>query len=67
VPEKAVVEFAGIEKVMVEQAGKAAEKTIETGRRKGGMVEVASGVSEGDRIIMDPGSVNVGEAVNATE
>jgi hypothetical protein len=31
------------------------------------MVEVASGVSEGDRIIMDPGSVNVGEAVNATE
>jgi RND family efflux transporter MFP subunit len=67
VPEKSIVEFAGIQKVLVAQDGKVAEKTIEVGRRKDGMVEVTFGVGEEDRIIQDPDSVNVGEAVSAAE
>lgn len=67
VPSKAVVTFAGIDKVVTVQNGKAAEKTITTGRRAADWVEVVSGVNVGDAIIIDPGNLQSGQAVEVTD
>jgi multidrug efflux pump subunit AcrA (membrane-fusion protein) len=67
VPSKAVVTFAGIDKVVTVQNGKAAEKTITTGRRAADWVEVVSGVNVGDAVIIDPGNLQSGQAVEVTD
>jgi RND family efflux transporter MFP subunit len=63
VPSKAVVVFAGIEKVIVVQNGKALEKPITTGRRINEWTEVLSGVNVGEVVIVDPGNLQSGQAV----
>jgi RND family efflux transporter MFP subunit len=63
VPSKAVVTFAGIEKVIVVQNGKALEKTVTTGRRVGDMTEIVSGVNVGDTVVLDPGNLQSGQPV----
>ena len=63
VPTNAIVTFAGIEKVIVVQNGKALEKPITTGRRSGEWTEILAGVSVGDQVIVDPGNLQSGMAV----
>jgi multidrug efflux pump subunit AcrA (membrane-fusion protein) len=67
VPSNAVVTFAGIEKVIVVNNGKAQEKAITTGRRTGEWTEVLSGVNVGDSVVLDPGNLQSGQNVNVVE
>ncbi|HTD67810.1 MAG TPA: efflux RND transporter periplasmic adaptor subunit [Candidatus Limnocylindria bacterium] len=55
VPDGAITSFVGIEKVFVVKDGKASEKNVRTGRRRGKSVEVLSGVAAGDVVVLNPG------------
>ena len=63
VPSRAVVVFAGIEKVITVQNGKAVEKPITTGRRINEWTEVLSGIKVGESVVVDPGNLQSGQAV----
>jgi RND family efflux transporter MFP subunit len=63
VPVSAVVSFAGIDKVMGVEAGKAVEKRVRTGRREGDRVEILEGVVAGDPIVVEPGNLVGGQPV----
>lgn len=63
VPNNAIVTFAGIEKVIVVQNGKALEKPITTGRRSGEWTEIVAGINLGEKVILDPGNLQSGQAV----
>ena len=67
VPSKAVVIFAGIEKVIIVENGKALEKPITTGRRINEWTEVLAGIKVGDSVVVDPGNLQSGQAVNVIE
>jgi RND family efflux transporter MFP subunit len=67
VPNNAIVTFAGIEKVIVVQNGKALEKPITTGRRSGEWTEIVSGINLGEKVIIDPGNLQSGQAVAVVE
>jgi len=67
VPSKAIVTFAGIEKVVVVQNGKALEKPITTGRRNGDLTEIIAGINVGDQVIVDPGNLQSGQAVQVMD
>src|SRR6266851_1603446 len=67
VPNKAIVTFAGIEKVIVVQNGKALEKPITTGRRSGEWTEIVAGVNVGDQVVVDPGNLQSGMVVQVVE
>lgn len=67
VPDNALITFAGIEKVVVVNGGKAAEKTIATGRRGPDWIEVTSGLNPGEMVVLDPGNLRTGEAVVVRE
>jgi RND family efflux transporter MFP subunit len=67
VPASAVVTFAGIEKVITVENGKAKEKPITTGRRAETWTEVLSGVNVGEAVVLDPGNLQSGQAVNVVE
>jgi RND family efflux transporter MFP subunit len=67
VPTNAVVTFAGIEKVIVVQDNKAVEKPITTGRRSSDWTEVLAGVNVGDSVVINPGNLQAGQAVNVVE
>lgn len=67
VPANAVVTFAGIEKVVTVENGKAKEKPITTGRRADTWTEVLSGVGVGEAVVLDPGNLQSGQPVNVVE
>ncbi len=67
VPNSSIVTFAGIEKVIVVQNGKALEKPITTGRRNGDWTEIVAGVNVGDQVIVDPGNLQSGMAVEVVQ
>ena len=67
VPNNAIVTFAGIEKVILVQNGKALEKPVTTGRRNGEWTEIVAGVNVGDQVIVDPGNLQSGQAVEVVE
>ena len=67
VPNNAIVTFAGIEKVIVIQNGKALEKPITTGRRTGEWTEILAGVNVGDQVIVDPGNLQSGMSVEVVQ
>ncbi len=67
VPTNSVVTFAGIEKVIIVNNGKAQEKPITTGRRAGDWTEILSGVNVGDSVVLDPGNLQSGQSVNVVE
>jgi RND family efflux transporter MFP subunit len=67
VPTSAIVTFAGIEKVILVQDGKALEKPITTGRRSGEFTEIVAGVNVGDKVIVDPGNLQSGQPVEVVE
>lgn len=51
VPQTAIYEFAGVEKVWVVRDGRAAERAVQTGRRSGTKVEIRDGLTAGDLVI----------------
>jgi len=67
VPNNAIVTFAGIEKVLVVQNGKALEKPITTGRRAPDFTEIVAGINVGEKVIVDPGNLQTGQAVEVVE
>lgn len=67
VPTSAIVTFAGIEKVIVVQNGKAVEKPVTTGRRAADWTEIISGVNVGDEVVTDPGNLQSGQSVTVTQ
>jgi RND family efflux transporter MFP subunit len=66
VPAEALITFAGIEKVVVAQGGKALEKVVVTGRRGLGWAEVVSGLKGDEKIILNPGGLRTGQPVSIT-
>jgi len=66
VPASAIVTFAGIDKVLTVEKGKAVEKEIQTGRRNAQWIEVKSGVAIGDTVVVEPGNLQQGQPVRVT-
>ena len=67
VPNNAIVTFAGIEKVIVVQNGKALEKPVTTGRRSGEWTEIVAGVNVGDQVVIDPGNLQSGQPIEVVQ
>lgn len=67
VPNNAIVTFAGIEKVIVVQNGKALERPVTTGRRSADSTEILAGVNVGEQVIVDPGNLQSGMAVEVIQ
>lgn len=65
VPASAIVVFAGIEKVVTVKDKKAQEKPVTTGRHSGDLVEVLTGLAEGDSVVVKPGNLATGMPVDA--
>lgn len=63
VPPNAIVTFAGIDKVILVEGGKALEKAVTLGRRGPAWVEIKAGVNVGQTVIVDPGNLQSGQAV----
>jgi RND family efflux transporter MFP subunit len=63
VPANAIITFAGIEKVIIVEGGKAVEKVVATGRRGPDWVEIKSGVNVGQSVVVNPGNLQSGQAV----
>ena len=67
VPNNSIITFAGIEKVIVVLNGKALEKPVTTGRRNGDWTEIVAGLNIGDQVIVDPGNLQSGVAVEVIQ
>jgi RND family efflux transporter MFP subunit len=67
VPNNSIVTFAGIEKVIIVQNGKALEKPVTTGRRNGDWTEIVAGLSVGDQVVVDPGNLQSGMLVEVVQ
>lgn len=65
VPASSIVSFAGIDKVMGVEGGKAVEKRVKTGRKAGDRIEIVEGVKPGESVVVQPGNLVSGEAVKA--
>jgi RND family efflux transporter MFP subunit len=63
VPASAIVIFAGIEKVITVHDGKTAEKRVQTGRRDGPSVQIVAGLAAGELVVVEPGNLTGGVAV----
>lgn len=66
VPESAVIEFAGVEKVWKVDSGAASEVPVQTGRRERGMIEIVSGLQAGDAVIRTGTEGRSGPVVSPT-
>lgn len=66
VPTDALVRFAGIDKVIVVEGGKAVERRVTIGRMDGARVEVLNGLAAGDEVVLAPGNLPGGSAVRVT-
>jgi multidrug efflux pump subunit AcrA (membrane-fusion protein) len=67
VPSSALITFAGIEKVVTIENGKALEKTVTTGRRGVDWVEILSGLTAGEPIVLEPGGLRNGQPVTVSD
>jgi RND family efflux transporter MFP subunit len=67
VPASAIVVFAGVEKVLIVQEGRAVERRVQTGRRESGRIEIVSGLAAGERVIVEPGSLVGGQRVTVRD
>jgi RND family efflux transporter MFP subunit len=67
-PESAIIEFAGVEKVWRIADGTIAEQVVQTGQRRGNEVEILSGISTGDQVLLKGSEGKAGrfEAAAAT-
>jgi HlyD family secretion protein len=62
-PETAIVTFAGLQKVLLVKDGKAVERPVTTGVKRGGDIEITSGVQVGEMVVEAPGALQQGEPV----
>jgi RND family efflux transporter MFP subunit len=67
VPASAVITSAGVEKVLIIENGKAAERPITTGRRDAEWIEITGGLNVGDPVVLEPGDLQPGQAVSVVE
>jgi len=67
VPTNALVTFAGIDKVIIIENGKALEKTVTVGRRGDNWIEIKSGINTGQSVVLDPGNLQSGQSVSVAE
>jgi membrane fusion protein, multidrug efflux system len=67
IPTRAIINFAGVEKIIVVKDGKAVEKPITTRRRTTEWTEVVSGVTVGEAVVLEPGNLQSGQAVTVVE
>ncbi len=65
-PAEALLTFAGLEKVVLVQNGQALEQVVTTGRRGPGWVEIVSGLSGGQEVVLSPAGLRTGQAVTTT-
>jgi RND family efflux transporter MFP subunit len=63
VPASAIVVFAGIEKVLTVQDGQVVERRVQTGRRETDRVEIVSGLTAGEAVVVEPGNLVGGQRV----
>lgn len=63
VPASAVVTFAGVEKVLTVDKGRAAEVRVRTGRKQGDRVEILAGLAAGTGVVEKPGNLTAGQPV----
>jgi len=61
VPTNAIVVFAGLEKVVTIEDGKAVEKTVTTGRRGADWIEILSGLKAGENVVLNPAGIRTGQ------
>jgi RND family efflux transporter MFP subunit len=61
IPPNALITFAGLEKVIVVQDGKAAERTVTTGRRGADWIEITSGLKAGEPVVLEPAGIRTGQ------
>ncbi len=66
IPASAIVTFAGIEKVIGVQEGRAVERRVRTGRRTVNRVEILEGLAPGELIVAEPGNLSGGQPVTVT-
>lgn len=67
VPDSAVFEFAGVEKVWVVEGDKAREQRVQTGRRERGLVEIAGGLKAGQNVVLDASQGRAGPVILQAE
>ena len=67
VPPNAILTFAGIEKVLLIKDGKALERPVTTGQKNQKWVEILSGVTPGEQVVLDPEGLQSGQWVIAVE
>lgn len=67
VPTSAIVNFAGIEKVITVKDNKAVERPVTTGRRAADWTEIVAGLNVDERVVVEPGNLQSGQAVNVLE
>jgi RND family efflux transporter MFP subunit len=63
VPARSLVTFAGLEKVVQVKDGKAIEKTVVTGRRGEGWIEIVKGLGGDETVAVQPAGLRTGQAV----
>lgn len=63
VPGAAIVTFAGVEKVLTVDKGRAVEVRVTTGRRLGNRVEIVTGIAAGTPVVGQPGNLTGGQPV----
>lgn len=63
VPAKALIAFAGIDKVVVVKDGKAAEKNVTTDRRGVDWIEIVTGLGAGENVVLDPAGIRTGQTL----
>src|SRR5256714_5388725 len=63
VPLNALVTFAGIDKVILVENGKAVEKAVTVGRRGDNWIEIKAGINLGQTVVIDPGNLQSGQNV----
>jgi HlyD family secretion protein len=62
-PRSAIVSFAGLDKVLIVQEGKALEAPVTLGDGAGDRVEILSGLAPGQLVVRNPGALQQGQAV----
>ena len=63
VPTTAIVTFAGIQKVFLVKDGSAVERNVQIGRTVGDQVEVTDGLKAGEKVVVSPGNLVLGQKV----
>jgi RND family efflux transporter MFP subunit len=63
VPKSAIVTFAGLQKVILVESGKAIERPVTTGDTRGDEIEVVTGLRAGEAVVDEPGTLQQGQPV----